>query len=176
MAVRRERADAARNRRAILQATETLLAEHRPSDVSIERVAAKAGVSKGTVFHRFGSRTGLMVELMKERAAGLQEAVTQGAPPLGPGAPAGERLLAFLSAVVEVVGRNKGLLAALGVLSRPRATAATVPSTGSGTATSARCSPRPDPTWRPRWSRTCCSPAYMQNRPFACSNAAKASE
>ncbi|MCP9951456.1 TetR/AcrR family transcriptional regulator [Actinomadura madurae] len=114
MAVRRERADAARNRRAILQATETLLAEHRPSDVSIERVAAKAGVSKGTVFHRFGSRTGLMVELMKERAAGLQEAVTQGAPPLGPGAPAGERLLAFLSAVVEVVGRNKGLLAALG--------------------------------------------------------------
>jgi len=119
VAVRRERADAARNRRAILQATETLLAEHRPGDVSIERVAAKAGVSKGTVFHRFGSRTGLMVELMKERAAGLQELVTEGAPPLGPGAPAGERLLAFLSAVVEVVGRNKGLLAALGIAVTP---------------------------------------------------------
>jgi AcrR family transcriptional regulator len=112
--VRRERADAARNRRAILRATEELLAEHRPGDVSIERVAARAGVSKGTVFHRFGSRDGLMIELMKERAAGLQEEVTDGPPPLGPGAPSGERLLAFLSAVVEVVGRNKGLLAALG--------------------------------------------------------------
>lgn len=114
MAVRRERADAARNRRAILRATEELLAEHRPDDVSIERVAAHAGVSKGTVFHRFGTRAGLMVELMKERAADLEDAVTHGAPPLGPGAPAGERLLAFLTAVVEVVGRNKGLLAALG--------------------------------------------------------------
>jgi AcrR family transcriptional regulator len=114
VAVRGQRADAARNRRAILQATEELLAEHRPGDVTIEQVAAKAGVGKGTVFHRFGSRTGLMIELMKERAAGLEDAVTKGPPPLGPGAPSGERLLAFLSAVVEVVGRNKGLLAALG--------------------------------------------------------------
>ncbi|MDT0459609.1 TetR/AcrR family transcriptional regulator [Streptomyces sp. DSM 41527] len=111
---RRERADAARNRRAILEATERLLTESPPEQVSMERIAAAAGVGKGTVFHRFGNRAGLMRELMLERALSLRESVTHGPPPLGPGAPPRERLLAFLDAVVEVVGRNKGLLAALG--------------------------------------------------------------
>jgi AcrR family transcriptional regulator len=110
---RPERADAARNRRAILAATEELLATHRPQDISIEQVAAAAGVGKGTVFHRFGSRTGLMTALMVERAQSLTEAVLEGPPPLGPGAPDRDRLLAFLDAVIGVVGRNKGLLAEL---------------------------------------------------------------
>jgi AcrR family transcriptional regulator len=110
---RPERADAVRNRRAILVATEELLATHRPRDISIEQVALAAGVGKGTVFHRFGSRMGLMTALMVERAQALTEAVTSGPPPLGPGAPDRERLLAFLDAVIEVVGRNKSLLAEL---------------------------------------------------------------
>lgn len=108
------RQDAARNRRAILLATEDLLNRHRPDEVTIEQVAAAAGVGKGTVFHRFGSRMGLMLALMQERARELGEAVHSAEPPLGPGAPPGDRLLAFLSAMVELVGRNKGLLAALG--------------------------------------------------------------
>ncbi|MEU8539752.1 helix-turn-helix domain-containing protein [Streptomyces sp. NPDC048717] len=112
--VRRERADAARNRQAILKATESLLSEYPAEQVSMERIAAAAGVGKGTVFHRFGSRAGLMRELMLERAHALREAVTHGPPPLGPGAPPRQRLPAFLDAVVDVVGRNKGLLAALG--------------------------------------------------------------
>ncbi|MFE3200775.1 TetR/AcrR family transcriptional regulator [Embleya sp. NPDC055664] len=111
---RPERADAARNRRAILRATEELLARHRPEQISMEQVAAAAGVGKGTVFHRFGSRMGLMEALMAERALALTAAVTTGPPPLGPGAPPGERLLAFLDAIVDVVARNKGLMAALG--------------------------------------------------------------
>jgi AcrR family transcriptional regulator len=111
---RRERADAARNRHAILLATEELLARHRPEQISMEQVAAAADVGKGTVFHRFGNRMGLMRALMAERALALHEAVTTGPPPLGPGAPSRERLLAFLDAVVGVVARNKGLLAALG--------------------------------------------------------------
>ena len=108
-----ERADAARNRRAILLATEELLTRLPPEQISMERVAAAAGVGKGTVFHRFGSRAGLMRALMQERAMALQEAVVVGPPPLGPGAPARERLLAFVDGVIEVVSRNKGLLAAL---------------------------------------------------------------
>ncbi|MEU6971938.1 helix-turn-helix domain-containing protein [Kitasatospora aureofaciens] len=111
---RRERADAIRNRRAILRATEELLAGHRPEQISMEQVAAAAGVGKGTVFHRFGSRMGLMLALMKERALDLDEALRDGPPPLGPGAPPRERMLAFLDAVVAVVTRNKSLLAALG--------------------------------------------------------------
>jgi AcrR family transcriptional regulator len=109
----RERADAARNRRAILAATEQLLATHRPQDISMEQVAAAAGVGKGTVFHRFGNRMGLMYALMVERAQSLEEAVTTGPPPLGEGAPDRERLLAFLDAMVGVVSRNKSLMAEL---------------------------------------------------------------
>ena len=72
-----------------------------------------AGVGKGTVFHRFGNRMGLMTALMIERAQALTEAVTSGPPPLGPGAPDRDRLLAFLDAVIEVVSRNKSLLTEL---------------------------------------------------------------
>jgi AcrR family transcriptional regulator len=117
-----ERADAARNRRAILQATEELLSRVRPEQITMEQVAAAAGVGKGTVFHRFGNRLGLMTELMRERALALQDVIETGPPPLGPGAPAGERLLAFLDAVVDLVAVNKGLLAALGhaVTAAPR--------------------------------------------------------
>jgi AcrR family transcriptional regulator len=110
---RRERADAIRNRRAILAATEKLLAAHRPQDISMEQVAAVAGVGKGTVFHRFGNRMGLMYALMVERAQALEEAVTAGPPPLGEGAPDRDRLLAFLDAIIEVVSRNKSLMAEL---------------------------------------------------------------
>jgi AcrR family transcriptional regulator len=111
--VRRERADAARNRHAILLATEELLTRLPPEQISMEQVAAAAGVGKGTVFHRFGSRAGLMRALMQDRAMTLQQSVVDGPPPLGPGAPARERLPAFIDGVIEVVARNKGLLAAL---------------------------------------------------------------
>ncbi len=110
---RRERADAVRNRRAILAATEKLLAVHRAQDISMEQIAAAAGVGKGTVFHRFGNRMNLMHALMVERARALEDAVTGGPPPLGEGAPDRERLLAFLDAIVEVVGRNKSLMTEL---------------------------------------------------------------
>jgi AcrR family transcriptional regulator len=110
---RPERADAVRNRRAILAATEGLLATHRPQDISMEQVAAAAGVAKGTVFHRFGNRMGLMTALMIERAQALEEEVTSGPPPLGPGAPDRDRLLAFLAAIATVVSRNKSLLTEL---------------------------------------------------------------
>src|SRR5580700_10090003 len=79
----------------------------------MEQVAAAAGVGKGTVFHRFGNRMGLMYALMVERAQALEQAVTAGPPPLGDGAPDRDRLLAFLDAIVEVVSRNKNLMAEL---------------------------------------------------------------
>lgn len=110
---RKERADAARNRRAILEATEKLLAAHSARDISMEQVAAEAGVGKGTIFHRFGSRAGLMRALMYERARALSEAIADGPPPLGPGAPDRDRLLAFLDAIIETVARNKSLLSEL---------------------------------------------------------------
>ena len=54
-----------------------------------------------------------MTALMHERALGLSEAIADGPPPLGPGAPDRDRLLAFLDAVIDMVTRNKSLLAEL---------------------------------------------------------------
>ncbi|MEV6876268.1 helix-turn-helix domain-containing protein [Amycolatopsis sp. NPDC051128] len=107
-----ERADAARNRRAILRATEELLSSHDLSEVSMDRVAAAAGVGKGTVFHRFGNREGLMRALVEERVRALSDGFTSGPPPLGPGAPPAERLAAFFDAVVELATRNVKVMAA----------------------------------------------------------------
>lgn len=106
------RADAARNREAILRATEELLTAHGPDHVSLDAVAAAAGVGKGTIFRRFGSRTGLFQELLAERAARIGEAVATGPPPLGPGAPPHDRLSAFLDALAVLAAGNIALIAA----------------------------------------------------------------
>lgn len=109
---RRERADAARNRAAILRAAEDLITEHGAEHVSVELVARTAGVGKGTVFHRFGSRSGLMRALIEDRVSALEESFTSGPPPLGPGAPARDRLIAFFDAVLTLATRNVALIAA----------------------------------------------------------------
>ncbi|MEQ4725308.1 helix-turn-helix domain-containing protein [Nonomuraea sp. B19D2] len=106
------RSDATRNREAILRATEELLATHGAEHISLDRVAAAAGVGKGTLFRRFGSRTGLFQELLAERAAALALAIESPGSPLGPGAPPRERLLAFLDELAELAQRNLALFAA----------------------------------------------------------------
>lgn len=112
MAERTERADAARNRRAILLAAERLLSGSGPREVSVEQVAREAGVGKGTVFHRFGSRAGLMRALVEERVGRLAEQLEAGPPPLGPGADPAERLVAFLDAVIALATGNIALMSA----------------------------------------------------------------
>jgi AcrR family transcriptional regulator len=107
-----ERADAARNRQAILRATEELLGLHGPERLSLDSVAARAGVGKGTVFRRFGSRTGLFQELLAERATRIREAIDNGPPPLGPGAPPRDRLLGFLDELAKLAAKNIALIAA----------------------------------------------------------------
>jgi AcrR family transcriptional regulator len=109
---RPERADAARNRRAIMRAAEELLERYEPAEVSMERVAAAAGVGKATVFHRFGSRAELMQALAHDRVEALRVATAGGPPPLGPGAPPRERLMAFVDALTEHAARSVGLLTA----------------------------------------------------------------
>jgi AcrR family transcriptional regulator len=109
---RPERADAARNRAKVLEAARRLFAERGVESVSMAEVARTAGVGKGTVFHRFGDRAGLARALLDERERQLQEAILRGAPPLGPGAPAGERLPAFLDALLDLTLEHADLLIA----------------------------------------------------------------
>ncbi|MCX4238003.1 MULTISPECIES: TetR/AcrR family transcriptional regulator [Streptomyces] len=95
------RADAARNRARLLEAATRLVAEHGAAGVTMEAVAVAAEVGKGTVFRRFGDRTGLLMALLDHSAKQLQAAFLSGPPPLGPGAPPVERLRAFGGAVLR---------------------------------------------------------------------------
>jgi AcrR family transcriptional regulator len=108
----RERADAARNRIKVLAAAEELFARHGPECVSMEAIAAAAGVGKGTLFRRFGDRAGLAHALLDERERRLQEEMIRGEPPLGPGAPPRERLIAFGRAVLAQSDDYRAILAA----------------------------------------------------------------
>jgi AcrR family transcriptional regulator len=107
---RPERADAARNRARILEAAERLFAEHGVDGVSLEHVAGEAGVSKATLFRRFGDRQALFLALLDEHERELQEALLRGPPPLGPGAPPRERLVAFVDALLSLSLEHRELL------------------------------------------------------------------
>jgi AcrR family transcriptional regulator len=97
----RERADAAANRTKVLAAAARLFREKGVAGVSMDAVAAEAGVGKGTLFRRFGDKSGLAVALLDEAERELQEGILSGPPPLGPGAPARERILAFATGYLD---------------------------------------------------------------------------
>ena len=90
-----ERRDAARNRERLLAAARELIADCGAEGLTMDRLAEHAGVGKGTVFRRFGSRAGLMLTLLSESEADFQARFMFGPPPLGPGAPGMERLISF---------------------------------------------------------------------------------
>ena len=109
-----ERRDAARNREALLVAAEALIDHCGIEGVTMDAVATRAGVGKGTVFRRFGSREGLMAALLNFSETEWQASVISGSPPLGPGAPAMERLMAFGRSRLEVNLRLADLIRAAG--------------------------------------------------------------
>ncbi|MCX5329247.1 MULTISPECIES: TetR/AcrR family transcriptional regulator [unclassified Streptomyces] len=109
-----ERSDAVRNRERLLDAARRLVVEHGIECVTMEAVAKEAGVGKGTLFRRFGDRAGLLLALLDEAEAEFEEAYTSGPPPLGPGAPAVDRLTAFGRALIERIADDADLGAALG--------------------------------------------------------------
>ncbi|MDG3008673.1 TetR/AcrR family transcriptional regulator [Rhodococcus sp. D2-41] len=107
-----ERCDAARNRQALLQAAAELIAAHGPDALTMDALAGAAGVGKGTVFRRFGSRSGLLLALVDRDEHLEQQAFMFGPPPLGPGVPATERLAAFGAARIDFVLRHGSVLRA----------------------------------------------------------------
>lgn len=96
-----ERADAARNREKVLAAAAKLFRDKGVEAVSMDAIAAEAGVGKGTLFRRFGDKSGLAVALLDARERDLQEGILSGPPPLGPDAPPLERLAAFVDAYLD---------------------------------------------------------------------------
>jgi AcrR family transcriptional regulator len=108
----RERADAARNRRRILAAAADLVARRGIERVSMDDVARAACVGTGTLYRRFGDRAGLALALLDDETRAFQDALIAGPPPLGPGAPAAERLHAFGDGYLDLVARPAPLLVA----------------------------------------------------------------
>ena len=101
---------------------------HGVENVSMDAIAAAAGVGKGTLFRRFGDRAGLAQALLHEQTVALQEGIIRGPAPLGPGAPPRERLKAMARAQLELLEQHIDLMAA-GDAGRPGARFRTGPYT-----------------------------------------------
>jgi polyketide synthase 12 len=106
-APRPERADAARNRQHLLSTAREMLAEQGAAALTMDALAERAGLGKGTVFRRFGSRAGIFHALLDDDEQQFQQQVLSGPPPLGPGAPPLDRLIAYGRARVGFLLRDR---------------------------------------------------------------------
>jgi AcrR family transcriptional regulator len=113
-APRAERADAVRNRLHLLATAREMLAEQGADTLTMDALAERAGLGKGTVFRRFGTRAGIFHALLDDDERAFQEQVLSGPPPLGPGAPPPDRLIAYGRARVGfLIGHREVARAAL---------------------------------------------------------------
>lgn len=102
-----ERADAARNRVLLIQTACAMLAEEGIDKITMDALAERSGLGKGTVFRRFGTRAGIFLALLDDRERTFQARVLSGPPPLGPGAEPLARLIAFGHARLRFLRENQ---------------------------------------------------------------------
>ncbi|MFC4946353.1 TetR/AcrR family transcriptional regulator [Pseudonocardia sp. GCM10023141] len=105
-----ERADAARNRRRVLDAARHVFAGTDPAAVTMGDIAAAAGVGRATLYRRFPDVSSIAVALLDEHERHLQEQLIGGPPPLGPGAAPADRLAAFYAAMVALLEEHLPLV------------------------------------------------------------------
>jgi AcrR family transcriptional regulator len=98
---RAERADAARNRQHLLAVAREMIARQGADKVTMDALAEQAGLGKGTVFRRFGTRAGIFAALLDDDEQRFQQQVISGPAPLGPGAAPIDRLIAYGQARTE---------------------------------------------------------------------------
>jgi AcrR family transcriptional regulator len=99
------RADARRNLERILDAAAERIAVD--VGVSLEQIAAAAGVSRATLYHHFAGRDALLDALTARSVAEVSAAIAAARPDEGR---AGEALERVLLAAWQVVGRYRGLV------------------------------------------------------------------
>src|SRR5262245_51773977 len=98
---RGERAGAGRNRRGLLATGREIIAGQGADALTMDGLAERACLGKGTVFRRFGTRAGIFQALLDDDEREFQEQVLSGSPPLGPGAPPLDRLIAYGRARID---------------------------------------------------------------------------
>ena len=72
-----------------------MLAEQGAERLTMDALAERAALGKGTVFRRFGTRAGIFQALLDDDEVFFQDLVLSGPPPLGPGALPADRLIAY---------------------------------------------------------------------------------
>jgi AcrR family transcriptional regulator len=98
---RAERRDAIRNRQAVLAAAYRLICDNGVDHVSMQDIAAEAGVGKGTPFRHFGDRQGLIAALFDQLTEDWQPgALTRLSTP---DRPAAERVRNFMGELFDVI-------------------------------------------------------------------------
>ncbi|MCC6945652.1 MAG: TetR/AcrR family transcriptional regulator [Thermomicrobiales bacterium] len=102
-----ERADAARNRAVLIETARQMLAEAGIDKLTMDALAERSGLGKGTVFRRFGTRAGIFMALLDDGERAFQARVLSGPPPLGPGAEPLDRLVAFGHARLRFLRENQ---------------------------------------------------------------------
>lgn len=105
------RADASRNRSKLLAVAREMIDEGGVGVVTMDGLAERAQLGKGTVFRRFGSRAGIFRALLDDDERTFQHRVISGPPPLGPGASPHDRLLAYGAARVPHLLAHRDILA-----------------------------------------------------------------
>ncbi|MGV9710720.1 TetR/AcrR family transcriptional regulator [Gordonia sp. NPDC003424] len=103
---RKLRADAERNRLRIIEAARELFAE-RGLDVTLDDVAAHAGVGVGTVYRRFANRDELIVGVLTEHLAQLTDAARGALDNPDPW----EAVVDLLTLVASTMATDRGLAA-----------------------------------------------------------------
>lgn len=96
-----ERADAARNREHLLEVAREMVAQLGAEKVTMDGLAERACLGKGTVFRRFGTRAGIFRALLDADERAFQGEVMRGPAPLGPGAGPVPRLAAYGRARID---------------------------------------------------------------------------
>lgn len=110
-----ERADAARNRAVLIETAREMLTDVGIERLTMDALAERSGLGKGTVFRRFGTRSGIFMALLGDGERAFQKRVLSGPPPLGPGAEPLDRLVAFGPARLGFLMENREIArAALG--------------------------------------------------------------
>jgi AcrR family transcriptional regulator len=108
----RRRADAIRNHERVLCTARRLFAERGAEHVSMDLIAAEAGVGKGTIFRAFGDKSNLVGTILGDDESLLQDAIIRGPAPLGPGAPPLDRIVAFGEAYMAFLESHLDLMLA----------------------------------------------------------------
>lgn len=93
-------------------ADRTFAAATSPTTVTMDDIAAAAGVGKGTLFRAFGSRDGLLDALFEAHLRPLREEVDRVDSPVGSLRAPNERLLAILDAILTFKLENPHLTTA----------------------------------------------------------------